>query len=185
MIKQKECVVLVSSIQDVIKFYTDKLGFDIIDLIVEEGELHKVHLRKGKCFLTFKRPSIQESVEYSFIKGCPSRCLTMSIEVSKDLDKMLAKYEKKGVAIASKTTDADMLTSFTIKDGFGLRLHFFQDIEENAPKESSETNEFTIKSSRSNQDRLISKAVEKLQSYGVVRKAAKKYCKAQLKAKSR
>ena len=109
----------------------------------------------------------------------------MSIEVSKDLDKMLAKYEKKGVTIASQTTDADMLTSFTIKDGFGLRLHFFQDIEGNSSKKSAETNELTVKSSRSNQDRLISKAVEKLQSYGVVRKAAKKYCKAQLKAKSR
>ena len=185
MIKQKECVVLVSSVQDVIKFYTEKLAFDIIDLDVNGEDLQAVHLRKGKCFLTFKRPSIQESVEFSFIKGCPSRCLTVSIEVTKDLDKILQRYEKKEVSIVTKIEENDILTSFTIRDPFGLRLHFFQ--EPSMAKKASFINAEITKPAlgRGTHERVLNTAVEQLQSYGIVRRAAKKFCKSQLKASAK
>lgn len=183
MIKQKECVVLVSSVQEVIKFYTEKLAFDIVDIEVNgEEDLQAVHLRKGKCFLTFRRPTIQESVEFSFIKGCPSRCLTVSIEVTKDLDKILQRYEKKGVSVVNKVEDANVLLSFTIKDPFGLRLHFFQEPPATHAASFLEKTLTKPAKGKATQERFLNTAVERLQSYGIVRRAAKKFCKAQLKA---
>lgn len=196
MIKPRECVVLVSSVQDVIKFYTEKLAFDIVDLDVENEELQVVRLRKGKFLITFKRPSIKESVEFSFIKGSPTRGLTISIEVTKDLDKLLTRYEKKDLplTIVSKD-DNDMVTAFTVKDPFGLRLNFFQGetpvvahsreidpiIESAAEKVKSKT----VKVASGSQEKVFNNTVERLQSYGIVRRAAKKFCKSKLRALSK
>lgn len=196
MIKPRECVVLVSSVQDVIKFYTEKLAFDIVDLDVENEELQVVRLRKGKFLITFKRPSITESVEFSFIKGCPTRGLTISIEVTKDLNKLLTRYEKKELPLSIMSKDDnDQVTSFTIKDPFGLRLNFFQGeiplvassnkIDPIIESAVERTKSKTVKVATGSSDKALNKTVERLQSYGIVRRAAKKFCKSKIKALSK
>ena len=83
MMKSGELVVVVESVRDAVKFYTEKLSFDVVLLETQEerGEhaIVAARLRKGKCFIHFRTATIDELAEFSVIKRCSSRCVLLQV----------------------------------------------------------------------------------------------------------
>jgi len=91
--KSGELVIVVDSVENVIKFYTEKLGFDVVELCTKdkseqsENSLSYGRVKKGKCFIAFRLPSVEELAEFSFIKRCVSRSTGLYIEMKKGIEK--------------------------------------------------------------------------------------------------
>lgn len=126
MVKLDELVVTVGSVEEIVKFYTEKLAFDLTDInVVKDHGVEVVdaaRVKKGKCFILFKRPSVEEFAEFSFIKRCAGRCAGIAIEVSqKELEQLINRFQKKGVIVSF---DANNSSSFSLKDPVGIKLIF-------------------------------------------------------------
>src|SRR5271163_2458532 len=133
MMKSSELLVVVESVEEAVKFYTEKLAFDIVDLQTssEPGNLlASAHLKKGKCFISFRTPQVEELAEFSFIKRCASRCVGLQVEMKKGLDKYFNRCQKKGLKITSEPRDQmDGHKSFSLRDPFGIKLVFSQQVD--------------------------------------------------------
>ena len=132
MMKSSELVIIVDSVEDAVKFYTEKLAFDVVELEVstDSGEplLVAACLRKGKSFIRFRLPSVEELAEFSFIKRCASRCVGFSIPFKKGIERYFARCVKKGVKISQElcaTSEAGMIQSFVMRDPFGTKIVVF------------------------------------------------------------
>jgi hypothetical protein len=136
MIKQGELVVVVDNIKEAAKFYTEKLAFDVVDLELSressEPMLSAVCLRKGKAYIRFRLPSLDEQAEFSFIKRCASRCVGFLVPLKKGIDRYFARCAKKGVRITQELANTDtpgMGLSFVMRDPFGNKIVVYEPAE--------------------------------------------------------
>jgi len=193
MMKSSELVVIVESVEEAIKFYTEKMAFDIIDLKASsehQNTLTSAHLKKGKCSISFRLPHVEELAEFSFIKRCASRCIVLVIEMKKGLDKLFVRCEKKGIKITSALKDAPGgYRTFSIRDPFGTKLVFSQlrqgyDQQVDWDFVGMKLAKSDLEKSR--EDDVIDKMVEHQRSFDKIsRRAAKKYAKQKLKQLSK
>lgn len=187
MMKSCETVVVVDSVEEAVKFYTEKLGFDIVDLMVnEEGGQHLglARLRKGKCFIKFRVPLVEEFAEFSFIKRCASRCVCVYSEMKKGLDKYYARCQKKGVKIACDLKDCNEMghRMFVVKDPFGIKLVFAEAGDDKALlKGEKNFVGMTVKPAQAKETQTQEQMINHLKNFGILRRSAKKFAK--LKAK--
>ena len=181
MMKSSKPVIIVDSVENAIKFYTEKLGFDVVDLYINKEENNEAltfaHLKKGKCFIIFKIPKVEELAEFSFIKRCASRCVGVFIDMKKGLDKYYDKCNKKGLNIIEESKQCGPYKMFSIKDPFGIKLTFAELVE----KEKHE--DFAgLKVDKTGQEtQVVEGMIKHLKNFGILRRAAKKYAKLWLK----
>ncbi len=182
--KSSELLVVVDSVEEAVRFYTEKLAFDIIDLQLNKenpNTLLAAHLRKGKCFILFRIPAIEELAEFSFIKRCASRCIGLHIDMKKGLDKYYERCLKKGLKIISEPKDmADGTRNFSLRDPFGIKLIFSQLQEGKKFTTSPDLLGLHIDPKRKDENQ-INDMVDHLRKFSVLRRAAKKYSKLKLK----
>lgn len=189
MVKSK-VVVLVDSVEDAVKFYTEKLSFDLMDLALADGDsvmLASAVMRKGKFGITFRQPHVEELAAFSFIKRCANRCVYVTVDIKRDIERFFERCVKKGVKV---TKTLSLFTSgaqgFIIRDPFGIELTFIQDTELTIiPAREVSLCGFTVDHDAlfdSNyHDRLAQDAIDRLRTIGIVRRAAKKLIKTKLK----
>ncbi len=187
MMKSSELLILVDAVEEAVKFYTEKLAFDITDLEVHKDtptSLLAAHLRKGKCFITFRTPHVEELAEFSFIKRCASRCVGLQVEMKKGIEKYFARCQKKGVKVVNELKDTDGYKSFALRDPFGTKLIFLQAIEGKDIKPSltiagiklSEQDLRTKKESD-----IVTDIIDHVKTFSITRRAGKKFAKLKYK----
>lgn len=184
--KSSELVLLVESVEEAVKFYTEKLAFDIVDLQEsKEGgaTLTSARLRKGKCFVRFRLPQVEELAEFSFIKRCSSRCIGLYVEMKKGIERFYERCQKKNVKMVSELKDQqDGVKTFALRDPYGVRITVAQPIEgfeEQAPTGflGSPLKQADALGKPRSEDDLVDEMVVKLRDFGVLRRSAKKYAK--------
>lgn len=184
MMKSCEAIIVVDSVEDAIKFYSEKLGFDLVDLLTsEEGGEHVrfARLRKGKCFIQFRVPQVEEFAEFSFIKRCSSRSISIQCDMKKGIEKLYARCQKKGLKIASELKESGEHgeKSFALKDPFGIKLVFEQHPEKvvSGPVDICGV---VIKQEQAKDATVLEDAMNRLKDVGIVRRVAKKLVKAKV-----
>lgn len=192
MMRSGELVVVVESVREAVKFYTEKLGFDVVQLETQEDRgdfiIISARVRKGKCFVYFRTATIEELAEFSVIKRCTSRCVSLHVEMKKGIEKYYAKCNKKGVLISSEIKESPDkgVRSFSVRDPFGVKIHFVQPDE--AFKPHAATNFLGLPfrkdelSQTATQNTYMEEMVSKLKRIGVLRRAGKKYARQWLKS---
>jgi catechol 2,3-dioxygenase-like lactoylglutathione lyase family enzyme len=184
--KSCEALIIVDSIEEAVKFYTEKLGFDIVDALVnEDGDrrLAFARLRKGKCYIGFRVPTVEEFAEFSFIKRCASRCVSVFVEMKRGIDGYYARCKKRGLEIVGEPKDciASGNRIFSVKDPFGIKLVFFQPLEHASIKQSKDNfcgMKISLdKATSDDVDRMVSH----LKGFGILRRSAKKFAKLKIK----
>jgi len=191
MMKSSKVTLIVDSIESAVKFYTEKLSFDIIEICAKKEEdgsevIHYAQIKKGKCFIMFRLPHVEEQAEFSFIKRCANRCTGLYVEMKKGLDKYFSRCNKKGVPIIHEVEEQPWGDrTFSIKDPFGFLLTFAQPIENFVAKETLFCGLPIKKTTPSGQPRaeedLINEMVQHLKYFRIARRFAKKYAKVWLK----
>ncbi len=190
MMKLGTTVLVVDSVEKAVKFYTEKLAFDIVEMLPnkEEGNrtLSYANIRKGKCFIIFRTPHVEEMAEFSFIKRCTSRCVGIYIEMKKGLEKYFVRCNKKEVQILEELKDQPWgHKTFSIRDPFGVKLTFAQAIEGFVEKAENFAGLSVSKTDASGQaktnEQLQEEMIKYLKGFGILRRAAKKYSKLWLK----
>jgi uncharacterized glyoxalase superfamily protein PhnB len=184
MMKSSEMLLIVDSVEEAVKFYTEKLAFDIVNLEASKenpSTLAAAHLRKGKCFITFKTPHVEELAEFSFIKRCASRCVGLRAEMKKGIEKYFQRCQKKDLKIVQELKEADGVKSFAIRDPFGVKLVFAQPIEGKEAKPSNDVAGKIIEIRGRKESDVVSELVDHLKTFGILRRAAKKYAKLKIK----
>lgn len=185
--KSGELVVVVESVRDAVKFYTEKLSFDVVLLETQEerGEhaIVAARLRKGKCFIHFRTATIDELAEFSVIKRCSSRCVLLQVELKKGIDKYFAKCSKKGILISNEIKDTPQsgARTFSVRDPFGVKIQFIQINQEfrhpgatsflSLPFRKQDITQMAA------QNAYMEEMVSKLKKIGVLRRAGKKYAR--------
>lgn len=191
MMKSSEMVLLVESVEDAVKFYTEKLAFDIVDLQEsKEGGtmLTSARLRKGKCFIRFRLPQVEELAEFSFIKRCASRCTGLYVEMKKGIERLYDRCQKKELKILLELKDQseEGIKLFAIRDPYGIRITFAQPSE--GFKASRPTTLLGVpvkmndETGRPRKEReVIDEMAVHLKEFGILRRSSKKYAKLYLK----
>jgi uncharacterized glyoxalase superfamily protein PhnB len=186
MMKSGVPIFIVDSVEDAIKFYSDKLAFDLVEIMPAKGNqlLIYAHLRKGKCQLMLRAPKTEELVEFSQIKYCMSRGAGMYVEMKKGLQKYYQRCKSKGVQIISEPADMPWgQRTFTIKDPFGFKVTFGEPIE-GFNYTSKEFLGMAIDHAKG-EDATVEKMVNQLRSFGLSRRSSKKFSKLWLKEHKR
>jgi uncharacterized glyoxalase superfamily protein PhnB len=194
MMKSGELILIIDSVEEGVKFYTEKLGFDITNLkegSEAEGEKHLVyaHLRKGKCGLSLRTPHVEELAAFSFIKRCANRCTGFYIEMKKGIDKYYQKCLKKDLKVVTELKNTDWgCKMFSIRDPFGMTLTFGEPIKQaGVPLNKLEAfgmslDRETVKSKKVSEiNAQIEKTVGYLKQFGISRRASKKFAKHKVK----
>lgn len=189
MMKSCRPLFVVESVEEAVKFYSEKLGFDIIELSAkkEDGRciLEHATLKKGKCLIGFRVPTLGELAEMSMVKHCAGRGAGIYVLMKKGLDKYLKRCTKKGVNVVEqpkKQPWGDV--AFSVKDPFGFRLTFAQPLEEG---EWVPSNEFcgmgpVEKPENLEQEtRKVEDMVTWLKGFGLLRRVSKKFARFWLK----
>jgi uncharacterized glyoxalase superfamily protein PhnB len=160
------------------------MGFDIVEVHASKetpGTLFSAQVRKGKCFVTFRTPYVEELAEFSFIKRCASRCMGLYIEMKKGLDKYYARCMKKGLKVLSEPKDMpDGTRSFSLRDPFGIKLVFSQVREDFRPVADTDFAGMQLDRQRKESEQLPG-MIDHLKKFGILRRAAKKFAKLRLK----
>lgn len=194
MMKSGTTVLIVDSVEKAVKYYTEKLAFDIADLKIETMENGKegasyAMIKKGKCFLILRTPRIEELAEFSFIKRCASRCTGVYAEMKKGIEKYYAKCEKKGVQITSSLKNEPWgHKAFSVRDPFGLRITFAQPIEGFQSSSEFLTSGISKNDISANSELKVAaleKMIKYLKGFGILRRASKKYSKLWIKQKTK
>jgi uncharacterized glyoxalase superfamily protein PhnB len=183
MMKSSELLLIVDSVEEAVKFYTEKLAFDLANLEASKenpNALAAAHLRKGKCFISFKTPQVEELAEFSFIKRCASRCVGLRVEMKKGIEKYFQRCQKKGLRVVAELKESDGVKSFAIRDPFGVKLIFMQPVEGKAYVSSDAAGKNIELRGRKEAD-VVNELVEHLRTFGILRRAAKKYAKLRIK----
>ena len=180
---------IVDAVEDAVKFYSEKLGFDIVELAARKDDgrcyLEYVLLKKGKCFIGFCAPNPSELAEMSMVKHCAGRGAGVYVEMKKGFEKYLERCNKKGVTIIEqpkKQPWGDV--TFSIKDPFGFKVTFAQSLPESEWRPS---NEFcgmgpVEKPHGVDQEaKTLENMIGWLKGFGLLRRVSKKYSKLWLK----
>lgn len=185
--KSGELVVVVESVRDAVKFYTEKLSFDVVQLETQEDRgdhgIVAARLRKGKCFVHFRMATIEELADFSVIKRCSSRCVLLQVELKKGIDKYFTKCLKKGVVVSTEIKDLPHLgtRSFIVRDPFGVKLQVIQ--VDPTFKQPAATSFLSLPFRKQDlvqtaaQNAYMEEMVSKLKKVGVLRRAGKKYAR--------
>ncbi len=189
MMKSGKPLFVVDSVEDAVKFYSEKLGFDIFDISAkkEDGRcfLEFALLKKGKCFIGFRTPSISELAEMSMLKHCAGRGAGVFVEMKKGLEKYLGRCNKKGVNIVDQPKKQPWgYVTFSIKDPFGLRIQFGQQLEESEWVRSNEFCGMGPVSKPANTEeeaRIMERMISWLKGFGLLRRVSKKFSRLWLK----
>lgn len=179
--KSSELLVIVDSVEEAVKFYTEKLAFDLVDTQVNvESNNHLVSARvkKGKCSILFKAPTVEELADFSFIKRCASRCAGLYLEMKKGADRYFQRCSKKGVKIVSEPKTVDGHKTFILKDPFGMKLIISEVPEKVAASPAlfagmSIPERELIQKTRKESD-VLDEMVSHLRKFGILRRAGKK-----------
>ncbi|MCK4499021.1 VOC family protein [Candidatus Babeliales bacterium] len=185
MFKAGKTVLVVDSIEKAVKFYTEKLLFDIKDLRVDkEGEVHLcfAELRKGKCNIFFRLPEVSELAEFSMVRRCPGRSTGIHIQIKRGIERFYERCRKRKLDIVSDlAADGGGNRRFEIKDPFGILLTFSESDSLVAPEpRTDEFCGFELKGSRvevAKNENEHEDLVKWLRGFGISRRAAKKYIK--------
>ncbi|MBD3272855.1 hypothetical protein GF385_00700 [Candidatus Dependentiae bacterium] len=194
MMKSGTTVLIVESVEKAIKYYTEKLAFDIVELTTDTGDggkeiINYAQLKKGKCFVMFRTPQIEELAEFSFIKRCASRCTGLFAEMKKGIEKYYQKCNKKDVLIISPLKDESYgYKTFSVRDPFGLRLTFAQKLENYQEPNTFFNSEITKNDISGNKEQdapILERMIKYLKGFGILRRAAKKYSKLWIKKRTK
>lgn len=185
MIKSGHAVLVVDSVEDAVKFYSDKLAFDIVELYPTETKKAIAYalLRKGKCYISLRIPHVDELVEFSQVKYCMSRGSGVYAVMKKGLDKFFDRCKKKGVQIVDGIKEhrwGDR--TFTVKDPFGFKLTFAEPVEGFSQQPNNFCG-FEVDSSRG--DDAIDDMARYLKGFGISRRVSKKFAKTWLKNRNK
>jgi uncharacterized glyoxalase superfamily protein PhnB len=179
--KSGTAIFVVESVAEVIKFYTEKLAFDVADMMVDEvtgRAITYVHLRKGKCSIMFRTPMNDESVEFSQLKHSIGRGAGVFAEMKKGIEKYYEKCKSRGVKVVEELKDrAWGYRTFSIKDQFGFRLTFAQPID--GAKVSTFAG-YKVDMAKS-ESVLLDDMIRYLKDFKITRRPAKKFAKLWLK----
>ncbi|KKQ11517.1 MAG: VOC family protein [Candidatus Babeliales bacterium] len=194
MMKSSELVLIVETVEEGVKFYTEKLGFDIVDLQESsENGRHLIfaRLHKGKCSIILRAPLIEELAAFSFIKRCVNRCTGIYVEMKKGLEKYYQRCIKKGVKVVGELKKSEFGNmEFSIRDPFGATLIFAEPLAKDSHQSfdvfgiTVDKNALKSKNSayiKATSDQLIST----LKEFGILRRASKKFAKSKLKELSK
>lgn len=182
MFKSGKPVIIVDSVERAVKFYTEKLLFDVVDLKADrEGELHLSYaeLRKGKCYMIVRLPAVAELAEFSMVRRCSGRSVGIFIEIKKNIDRFHDRCRKKGVPISTPLSGEVGNRSFVVKDQFGI---FFLFSEASSPI-AAEFNPATFVGFDMKGQVLAPKAqapdelIKWLRGFSITRRVAKKFIK--------
>lgn len=182
MLKSGITVLIVDFVEDAVKFYTERLGFDIAEMFSAENSRKILFavIKKGKCQIMFRSPVGDESIELTQVKHCPGRAVGVYVEMKKGIDKFFERCRKKKVHIVDALSEKPWgVRSFTIKDPFGARITFAEPI----PNFKHEYKRFlgtTLDTARGGED-LVEDVVSHLRTFRITRRPAKKYGKMLLK----
>ena len=194
MMKSGTTVLIVESVEKAVKYYTEKLAFDIVEIMTGKGDggsdvVSYAHLKKGKCFIMLRSPMVEELAEFSFIKRCASRCTGIFAEMKKGIDKYYQKCNKKGVLITSSLKDQPWgYKTFSVRDPFGVRLTFAQKLENHQEPGNFLTSGVSKNDVFGNVDQdapSLERMVKYLKTFGILRRAAKKYSKLWIKKQTK
>ncbi len=181
MMRSSELLIIVDSVEEAVKFYTEKLAFDIVALEVSRDNpnlLLSAQVRRGKCGLAFRVPHVEELAEFSFIKRCASRCIGLYIEVKKGLEKYCERCKKRGVKIVSEVKSLPNGSKCCImRDPFGIKLVFTQVPETKDIKQNLDFAGLRLDQTKLDSVDSLGRMVDHLKSFGILRRAAKKYAK--------
>ncbi len=186
MMKYGKTVLVVDAVEEAVKFYSDKLAFDIVELESTEGNrsLTYAELRKGKSYILFRIPKVDELVEFSQVKYCMSRGAGLYSEMKKGLDKFYERCRSKGVQILEEPKDQPWgHRTFRAKDPFGFHLVFAQEIPNFKNPTSNDFCGLNVDPARG--DAVVESMVGHLKNFGLSRRAAKKYAKLWLKQRKK
>lgn len=180
--KSGTAIFVVESVAEAIKFYTEKLAFDIAEMMVDEStgrSITYVHLKKGKCSIMFRTPMNEESVEFSQIKHCIGRGAGVFAEMKKGIEKYYEKCKLRGVKIVEELKDKPWgFRAFSIKDHFGFRITFAQPTE--GAKAYVSFAGYRVDMSKS-ENVLLDDMIRYLKDFKITRRPAKKFAKLWLK----
>lgn len=191
--KACKTVLIVDSVEKAVKFYTEKLTFDIVELKANKEDNNQIIsfalLKKFKFFLILRTPKVEELAEFSFIKRCTSRGVGIFIIIKKGLDKFYSRCTKKGVHIITepKESTESGYKIFSVKDPYGIKLTFGQPIE-GFKKEYKEFCGLSLSKTdgtgrTKKESEILEEMVKHLKGYGILRRFAKKFAKRWLKNK--
>jgi len=184
MMKSITVTIVVDSVEEAVKFYTEKLPFDIVELQTSKDDpqvLSYAHLRKGKSSVVFRTPYVEEFADFTFIKRCASRCVCLFVEMKKGIEKFYDKCKKKDLKIVAELKNCDCgFKIFSFKDPFGIKLIFAQPIEGFIPRKSSDFLGMQI-SQNANVSDQMNNMIGHLKGFGILRRASKKYVKSFMK----
>ena len=185
MVRSGKPLFIVESVEKVVKFYTEKLGFDLVNAATNtevQNKLAYAEVRKGKCYIMFRIPYIGELAELSMVKGCSGRGSGVYVELKKGLDKFFERCEKKGVSVVQQPKRQPWgFVEFMIKDPFGLRITFSQVFEEGVPSEmvrnfcGLEIDERDLAGGIGKDVPVVDKMIKWLKGFGILRRVAKKF----------
>lgn len=130
MFKKSKYFLIVDSVENAIKFYGDKLLFTVTDLNIETGVssyINYAELKRGKCFLVIRSPSITELAEFSMVRRLTNRTTGLYLELKKGLEAFFKACKKKKLNITTELTRHPMgYTYFLVMDPFGSMIYFYQ-----------------------------------------------------------
>ena len=182
MMKPGISVFVVDSVERAIKFYTEKLLFDIVGLFLDPESKHVlrcVFLRKGKCFVGFRVPDVEELADFSVIKRSSTRGAGVYVPMKKGLDKYYERCEKKKVpSLSSIEPQSWGDRTFSLRDPFGIKLVFAEPIPNfEAPDKNMFCGMLVERADEQTQEEMI----RLLKGFGILRRAGKKYSKLWMK----
>lgn len=189
MIKSGKPILVVESVEKCLKFYTEKLGFDLVHLYVEKAEAQYISLaevKKGKCFIIFRTPLIEELAEFSMMKRLNFRGSGIVVDFKKGIDQYYEKCKKKGINIVSEIKDYDWgVRSFVARDPFGFKIVVEQVIDGFKPKQrptfAGMSVPLDVSNKPSNATATIEDMIRWIRGFGLLRRVGKKYSKLWLK----
>jgi catechol 2,3-dioxygenase-like lactoylglutathione lyase family enzyme len=186
MVKSSKVVFIVDSVEEAVKFYTEKLSFDLIDLEEDKGggnTLVSAHLRKDKCIVSFRAPQVEELAEFSFIKRCASRCVGVAVFMKKGIDKYYQRCSKKGLKIVSELKPINGCKEFSLRDPFGIKLIFIEPPAEVKTQQAVSVAGLSVSRAdvQRDIDATVDQIVARLKPFGILRRTAKKLAKIKLK----
>jgi len=188
MIKSGKPLLIVDSVDKAVKFYTEKLSFDLIDFSTKKengGEImNHALLRKGRCFVMFRNPSVGELADMSMMKHCSNRGAGIFIELKKDIEKYIDRFVKRGVNVVDQPKKNEYgVISFTIKDSFGFKITFVQAPSDSAllSKEFGSMGHMEKPITLDDEKSKIDSMISYLKDFGLQRRVAKKYSRLWLK----
>jgi len=192
MFKVGKTLLVVESVEKAIKFYTERLGFSLTDVIIKrDGDLYisSADVKKGNVILVLKAPAIEELAEFGMVKRCSGRSAGVVVELNRGLEKYYARCKKKSVPIVSELTKNAMGNlCFTARDPFGLKIVFVEKLTGTSSVDSEVFAPCRLNISKEQlfslnpKDKIaIDPMVDALKDLGLLRRVSQKFVRGWLK----